>query len=221
MNKNIKLLFLIVKPMCWLEDGPDQNLRDDVIVVGGMKDNISLATFLTSKWNVLDFIESKVCEHMALLCKVQGDRLLARNSGTVLSLKKDSVLWSRPGIYISNQANKKHLTKTKDPRTHYVGEGKNLAKRLANRTNRKIIFEDGAEITVIFKSKGIVNDDYLFVHEVRTTCERFISEKIEEKLKPAECNNKPSWCMVHKKGRKQIDQIQKFVEQLIKDKHVS
>jgi hypothetical protein len=208
--------------MGWLDDGPNQSLRNDIIEVGGMKCNISLAMFLTSKWNVSDIIESKVCGHMALLCKVKDNTLIGRNSGKFLSLsKKDSVLWSRPGVYISNQANNKHVTKSKTARSHYVGEGKNLAGRLANRTNRKIIFEENAEITVIFKSKGIVNDDYLFVHEVRTTCERFISDSIEDKLEPAKCNNKPSWCMVHKKGRKQIDQIQKFVEQLIKDKHVS
>lgn len=208
--------------MEWLDNGPKQSLRNDIIEVGGKKCNISLAMFLTSKWNVSDIMESKVCGHMALLCKVKDNTLIGRNSGKFLSLsKKDSVLWSRPGVYISNQANNKHVTKSKPARSHYVGEGKNLAGRLANRTNRKIIFEENAEITVIFKSKGIVNDDFLFVHEVRTTCERFISKLIEDKLKPAKCNNKPSWCIVHERGLNQINEIKGFVHELINLGHVS
>ena len=93
---------------------------------------------------------------------------------------------------------------------------------VANRTNSTmIIFDEDAEITVIFKSKGIVNDDFLFVHEVRTTCERFISKLIEDKLKPAKCNNKPSWCIVHERGLNQINEIKGFVHELINLGHVS
>jgi len=91
---------------------------------------------------------------------------------------------------------------------------------MARGGRRKEIFSEGAKLTLIIKDKGIVNDDWFFVHEVRTTAERFISKKIESKLVSSACNNKPAWCLVHEKGLEQLSVLTQFVEELIDAKHI-
>lgn len=204
----------------WLEDGYKQSLQE-AIVVGAKPGNFPLREFKVS-WSEDDLYKSEKLGFLAILCKMDNNKLVGRKSGVELSLNtRDSVLWSRPGVYISNQSENLYETKTKPPRTHYVGEGKNLAKRLMERGGRrKEIFAKGAKLTLIIKDKGIVNDDWFFVHEVRTTAERFISEKIEKKLDLSECNNKPAWCLVHEKGLEQLSILKQFVEELIDAKHI-
>jgi len=204
----------------WLKDGYQQSLQD-AIVVGGKPGNLPLRKFKVS-WSEEDLYKSEKLGFLAILCRMDNNKLVGRESGVELCLNtRDSVLWSRPGVYISNQSGISYKTKSKRPRTHYVGEGKNLAARLMARGGRrKEIFSEGAKLTLIIKDKGIVNDDWFFVHEVRTTAERFISEKIESKLVSSTCNNKPSWCLVHEKGLEQLSVLTQFVEELIDAKHI-
>ena len=122
-----------------------------------------------------------------------------------------TVLWSRPGIYISKQGKVGSATTT--DRTWYVGEGKNLGQRIQPKARKEYVFSDGSEVTIIVKKDGKVKDDYFFFSEFRTTAERKVSEIIEG-IDDAVCNHKATWCLMPEGGKPQLEKLKDFVEHL-------
>ena len=209
------------KDRVWLRNAPNGKLKGTLEAPNGQKDNQSLEEFcerheedITKLGKFLAI--SGVIKRNALHGKVGRHKLIDLKEST-------SMLYSRPGLYIVRQKVPSQLGNWKKPRTHYVGEGKNLAQRIKNRGGKRSkIFSDGSEVTIIIKREGTINQDQFFIHEVRLTCERMISDLIEEKWpEKAACCNKPSWCLIHKEGVKQVGELELFVRHLLKNKIIS
>ena len=205
----------------WLREAPDRELGKNMNLISDKKSNESLEDFLRGK-NSKDVTEEY--DFLAISGIMKNKQLIGKKTGKPIDLnEKKSMFYSRPGLYIIKQQNPTDLKRWSQDRTHYVGEGKNLAQRLSNRGgHRAKIFADGSEVTIIIKGTGTINQDQFFIHEVRTTCERMISDLIEEKWpEKAACCNKPSWCVIHEAGVEQVGKLELFVRHLLKNKIIS
>ena len=203
----------------WLRNAPKGKLKRTLEAPNGQITNQSLEDFCKMHEENI----TKYCKFLAISGIMKDKQLIGNKTGMPIDLtEKRSMFYSRPGLYIIKQNPAQEF----DPppkRTHYVGEAKNLAKRLTDRSNdRKELFLEGSKITIIIKGTGTINQDQFFIHEVRTTCERMISDLIEEKWPgDAKCCNKPSWCFIHKKGVKQVGELELFVRHLLEEGIIS
>ena len=205
----------------WLINGPKISIKEGLECRGEGK--------LLSKWDEFqitfkeDIVTDTDGKLWAILAETdEGLKLIGRKSRKEIELtpEKKSFFYSRPGVYIVKQSKTSEIYGKQ--RTHYIGEGKNLAQRLRNRSDRREeIFHGGSEVTIIIKCEGKIEEDQFFMHEVRLTCERMISDLIEEKWQGAECCNKPSWCFIHEAGVTQVGEVELFVRRLLEDGKIS
>lgn len=219
--KDSKKKWLYNEDREWLRNGPEISIKEGLECTGEGK--------LPSKWDEFqktfkdDIVKDPDGKLWAILAETDKElNLIGRESRNKIELtQKKSFFYSRPGVYIVKQS-KTSVIYGKH-RTHYIGEGKNLAQRLRNRSDRREeIFHGGSEVTIIIKCEGKIEEDQFFMHEVRLTCERMISDLIEKKWpSDAVCCNKPSWCFIHKAGVEQVGEVELFVRRLLDNGKIS
>ena len=209
-----ELNWLDHKDRKWLKEGPERDLNGNLTASNDKISNELLEDF---RENHKDDITQND-EFLAIHGTMKDGKLMGKYRE--INLKEPtSTFYSRPGLYIIKQNPAQEFDRL-PKRTHYVGEAKNLAKRLNDRENdRTELFLEGSKITIIIKYKGKIEDDQFFIHEVRTTAERMICDFLEDK--GFHCRHKANWCFVHNAGLDQIRRLEKFVLQLCDNTKIS